>query len=356
MNKLINLTPEQRQLLLNEHKKYRKIKGNANLAYRINAILLLDDGLTPTEVARCLLLDDGTIKSYADKFLSGADTELLKLCYIGRVCNLDAQQQKELTNHITNNIYVSVLPIIAYVAEKYGVVYSASGMRDLLHKSGFSYKKPCIIGAKASLTAQQEFITKFNELVSSLSPDNDAVVFMDAVHPQHNTTQQYGWIKTGTDSCFIYSNPGRQRINILAAIDATNQKLCYSDYDTISYPAVIDIFKQLEISYPNHETIHVFADNARYNRAKELQLYLETPNCRIKMHYLPTYSPNLNIIERLWKLMRKHAIGCRYFEKFINFKETIFDFLKNCWQNHYQEMTNNICHKFHLFPKHAYSA
>jgi hypothetical protein len=69
-----------------------------------------------------------------------------------------------------------------------------------------------------------------------------------------------------------------------------------------------------------------------------------------------SYSPNLNIIERLWKLMRKHAIGCKHFEKFINFKETIFDFLKNYWQNYHQEMTNNICHKFHLFPKHAYSA
>jgi hypothetical protein len=115
MNKLINLTEEQRERLLSEHKKYRKVTGNTNLAYRINAILLLDDGLTPTAVARCLLLDDGTVKSYADKFQSGEDKELLALCYHGRSCNLNGEQQQELKIHISSKIYLSVAPIIAYV-------------------------------------------------------------------------------------------------------------------------------------------------------------------------------------------------------------------------------------------------
>lgn len=94
MDKLINPTEEQREHLLSEHKKYRKVTGNTNLAYRINAILLLDDGLAPTAAARCLLLDDGTVKTYADKFKSGEDKELLALCYCGRNCSLNSEQQQ----------------------------------------------------------------------------------------------------------------------------------------------------------------------------------------------------------------------------------------------------------------------
>jgi transposase len=356
MNKLINLTEEQRERLLSEHKKYRKVTGNTNLAYRINAILLLDDGLTPTAVARCLLLDDGTVKSYADKFQSGEDKELLALCYHGRSCNLNGEQQQELKIHISSKIYLSVAPIIAYVSEQYHITYTQSGMRDLLHYLGFSYKKPCLIGAKASFAAQKEFIDEFDKFVAQLDLEKAAIAFMDGVHPQHNTTEQYGWIKTGNESCFIHSNTGRQRLNILGAVDAINKKLCYSEYETISYPAVIDLFKQIEQAYPTHEEIHIFADNAKYNCARAVQEYLAKPGCKIRMHYLPTYSPNLNIIERLWRLMRKYAIGCKFFEKFISFKGAVFDFLKNCWQNYPQEMANNICHNFHLFPEHAYAA
>ena len=54
--------------------------------------------------------------------------------------------------------------------------------------------------------------------------------------------------------------------------------------------------------------------------------------------------------------MRKYAIGYKYYHKLDDFRQGIFDFLDNCWNSYPLEMQNSICHKFHLFPEHAYQS
>jgi hypothetical protein len=70
MEKVINLSPEERIALIAKHRELRKIKGNTNLAYRVNAILLLDDGLSIMQVAGYLFLDDDTIRGYVERYLN----------------------------------------------------------------------------------------------------------------------------------------------------------------------------------------------------------------------------------------------------------------------------------------------
>lgn len=81
------------------------------------------------------------------------------------------------------------------------------------------------------------------------------------------------------------------------------------------------------MTYPEKEKIHIFCDNARYYRNKKVQAFLE--ESKISMHFLPPYSPNLNPIERLWKLMNEEVINNKYYEKFSEFKENILRFLKS---------------------------
>jgi transposase len=70
--------------------------------------------------------------------------------------------------------------------------------------------------------------------------------------------------------------------------------------------------------------IHVFCDNAGYYRNKAVTAYLE--NSRIKLHFLPPYSPNLNPIERLWKWMKETVIYNNYYEEFDDFRTAIHGF------------------------------
>jgi hypothetical protein len=71
-------------------------------------------------------------------------------------------------------------------------------------------------------------------------------------------------------------------------------------------------------------TIHVFLDNARYFKSREVKAWLQT--ARIRLHFLPPYSPNLNPIERLWRFMYQKVLANQYFEKFAGFKAAIFGF------------------------------
>lgn len=353
-NKVINLTAEEREFLKAKHRQLRKVKGSTNLAYRVNAILLLDEGLSISKTAHYLLLDNDTINTYADKYLNGQDKDLLSTSYKGKTSYLSSQQKEELTEFVNCQILLSVAPAIAFVQEKFNIEYSVSGMTELLHELGFSYKKPKLVGAKANKEKQQQFVSDFNEIYSSSDLDKTAFLFADGVHPQHNTVNDYGWIKTNQDK-YVASNTGRERINVLASLDIDSEKLLYTQEETINADSVINLFKKIEDHYKDKETIYFISDNAKYFYSKIVKAYLNTKGCKIRMMPLPTYSPNLNIIERLWSIMRKQVLSNKYYQKFKEFKAAAIDFMENCWYKFRDKLKSKLNYNFHLLPDHAYA-
>ena len=132
---------------------------------------------------------------------------------------------------------------------------------------------------------------------------------MDAVHPQHNTACTHAWIKKGTQKT-IPSNSGRKRLNINGAYNPFTQDILFLEDKTINAEVVLTFFKQLESFYPSKATIYVVCDQAPYYRDQRIKEFLKSS--RIDLISLPTYSPNLNLIERLWKLLRKQVISSTY--------------------------------------------
>jgi len=97
--------------------------------------------------------------------------------------------------------------------------------------------------------------------------------------------------------------------------------------DTINADSTIALFKPLEALYPIAVWIGVICDNARYDRSKAVQDHLKTS--RIQLIFLPPYAPNLNLIERLWKFLKKKVLYNRYYETFDEFKSACEAFFKN---------------------------
>ena len=79
--------------------------------------------------------------------------------------------------------------------------------------------------------------------------------------------------------------------------------------------------KKLEQKNRSLQRIFVVADNARYYRNRTVKAFLETS--KIQIIFLPPYSPNLNLIERLWRFLKKIVLYNRYYERFVDFKEAI---------------------------------
>ena len=96
-------------------------------------------------------------------------------------------------------------------------------MTNLLKRLGYTYKKPVLKPSKPDIDAQEEFIGQFTAFMQNKA-ENEAVFFMDAVHPAHNSMAAYGWMKKGTKT-ELKSNSGRQRLNIHGAMNAETYEI-----------------------------------------------------------------------------------------------------------------------------------
>lgn len=110
---------------------------------------------------------------------------------------------------------------------------------DLLHRLGYAYKKPKLAPSKASSQAQKESLTDCDLLKENKHKD-DFILFMDAVHPQHNPVMTCGWIKQGKEFQ-VCSNTGRQRLNINGAVSLDTMKLAMRYDDTINAESTINL-------------------------------------------------------------------------------------------------------------------
>jgi transposase len=303
----------------------------------------LNKGFSYEEVAEVLLMDDGTVRRWLKIFETKGIKTLLEDNYIGGISKLTSTEQIELTAHLEDHIYLSAKEICAYIHTKYGVEYTSKGMTSLLHQMGFSYKKPKHIPGKANQKAQEEFIEQYKDLKASKTSE-DRIYFMDGVHPLHNSQPAYGWIKKGKEQT-LKTNTGRMRVNINGAYDIEYHKAIIREDESINSQSTIALLEQMLNEQPLG-TLYIILDNAKYYRSQLVKSFLNQ-NKRIQFVFLPPYSPNLNLIERLWKFFKKHTTYNKYYEKFAVFKEKCLDFFKNI-DNYKSDLINLMTEKFQL--------
>ena len=333
------LSQEEISTLKRSHKLVKKKRE----ADRIKTIILLGTGWTIREVADVLLLDDETISNYVKRYKAGGINALLNDDYKGYSGKLSKSEKEHLDNHLDQNTYLRTQDIVSYVAKEFKVEYSGSGMNDLLHRLNYSYKRPKLVPGKADAKAQEEFVEFYKELKSTKGA-NDPVYFMDGSHPQHNSVAAYGWIKKGKTK-ELKSNTGRQRLNINSALNI-EELSAVSDYgDSINAQSTISLLKKVELRHPGADAIYTICDNARYYRSRKVREYLE--KSKIKLIFLPPYSPNLNLIERLWKYFRKRVLYNRYYETFDEFKKACKSFFRQI-KRHKGELSSLLSENFQI--------
>lgn len=314
------LTAKEIRILEEAHHSSRFRKS----ADRIKTVLALNAGLSYPEVAKLLLLDETTIRRYEKDYQRKGVDGLLENRYHGSRGLLSPSQEQELSKHLQNRTYQTVKEIVVYVAATYKKEYSVEGMTHLLHRLNFVYKKTKQIPGKVDLARQEQFKKEYALLKQTKKPE-DKIYFVDATHPQHNNMPFYGWIYKGTTKT-IKANTGRKRLNLNGAINIENMDITVLSEKTIDTGAMKRLIRELDRKR-NKGEIYLIVDNARYNHSRELKAFL-THYPEIHMVYLPPYSPNLNIIERLWRFFhQKHRD--KYFEKFTDFEKEVLTFFKN---------------------------
>lgn len=303
MRSLRPLTTEERNSLESDLKKTK----DAAEWRRLFVILGYDEGQSIDELAFLTRLSKWTVEEYLKEYSSKNKTKNDPRG--GSFSKLSEEEANELERHLSKTTYLKVVNIVGYVKRAFGKHYSRTGMTAWLKDHGFTFKKPERVPGKLDPTRQAQFIEEYYSLKSSLG-SCDELYFLDAVHPEYQSQAVSGWIKRG--ECKTLQTTGKQkRLHFVGALAINGMQVMVREYETIDADSMIHFFKDLEQTGAKGQ-IHVILDNAAAHRNHKLAEFLKSS--RIRLHYLPPYSPNLNPIERLWKVFRETTLYNRFFE------------------------------------------
>jgi transposase len=186
--------------------------------------------------------------------------------------------------------------------------------------------------------------------LESAQKQERSVYFVDAAHFVLGSFIGYLWCMV---RIFIPTSCGRSRYNVLGTINAITHQLI-----TVCNETYINAGSVCELLYKIREetigAITIVLDNARCQRCALVMELAEKPN--IELLFLPSYSPNLNLIERLWKWNKKNCLYCKYYERFDEFKEAINQSLRKVSQTETKKkMDSLLTLKFQLFDSAIYN-
>lgn len=211
------------------------------------------------------------------------------------------------------------------------------------NKLGLSYRKfRPLPGGKKSIEQLVELQKNFleNDLNPLLDKANRAVVevfYVDAAHPVMGFHSGQVWSK---DPIYVRTSSGRTRMNILGAINAVSHELfSLTTTDYIKAVTVVELLKFLREELPG-KRIHLILDNARYQRCKLVEKKAKKYN--IHLLFLPPYSPNLNLIERFWKLLKKQVLSGQWYKTKKEFMEAIYNFIDQVNQGDFDKQIHAI--------------
>jgi len=254
--------------------------------------------------------------------------------------------ETEVRNYFEKTPPATIAQACADIEKLTGVSVKNTQMRAYIKSIGIRHRKVNSIPAKANIEAQKKFHDEeLQPRLEEAKAGKRTVYFVDAAHFVLGAFLGYLWSFVRV---FVRTPSGRQRFNVLGALNAITKELVTITNDTyITSVQVGELLRQLakDATAP----ITLVLDNARYQRcyfvielAKELE---------IELLFLPPYSPNLNLIERLWKLVKKECLYSTYYENFALFRQSIQTFLATMTHTHHKKVNSLLTLNFQSFTE-----
>lgn len=283
---------------------------------RFQAIWLLAQGYSREQAAKIAEVSLSSVKNYIKTYHSKGVEGLSVLKYKGPVSALEGHRVTLKTvfgQHPPHNSNEAA----ERIEELTGIRLSPGRVRKFLHRLGMSVRKTGHVPAKADSDKQREFLADTLEpLIAQALKGECHLFFMDASHFVLGAFLGMLWC---FGRIFIPSGAGRNRINVLGAVNIAGLQVetvintTYVNADTIM--EMLGLLAKKYLTFP----IYIVLDNARYQHC--MVVMEAAARLGIQLVFLPPYSPNLNLIERLWKFVKKKVLYAQYYntvEKFHN--------------------------------------
>ena len=342
----IEFTPEEMEIL--DYERYHH--PHPKVQQRMQALYLKSKGLSHQDIMIVSKISSRTTLSTWFKLYQVGNIEALR--------NLRYQGQKsELNGHVVSiksyfeqNPPHSINEAVDAIEKLTGIERSPSQVREFLKKTGFKRLKVGTAPGKElneKKIAQQKAFHD-DELKPRLEEAKQCkrlVFFVDASHFVHGHFLAVLWC---LKRLFIPSASGRKRFNVLGALNAiTKEVITLCNNTSINTESILGLLDKVKATSRKDVAITLVMDNARYQRNSRVMAYAESLG--VELLFLPSYSPNLNLIERLWKFVKKECLYGKYYATFDEFTTAIETCLSETATTHKNKLLTLLSLKFQLF-------
>jgi transposase len=332
----------------------RRYALDKRVAFRLSAVLWVADGRTGQEVADLLGVTARQVRKWLRRFRTQGLDALCTLGFQGDPGKLRPAQVERLKEEVATGRFLTAQQVCDWVAATFRVTYSARGMRGLLHRSGVSYHKATGFFWKADPDKQEAFLQTHERQRRQADGRKTRRYFVDACHPVWGVELLYCcWLLVG-QRLLVGVGGGRKRLNILGAYCPDDQE--YLDIrlarDNINSQQFVNLLRLLRASHPETTRFILYLDNARYYHTEVVKEWLAR-HPEFHLEPVPAYSPNLNLIERLWKFLRRKAFT-RWHPSFEAMQAAVSEVLDHL-EEYRDELVTLMTEKFQRHP-HAKTA
>jgi transposase len=313
---------------------------------RMEVLLLKAHGLPHNQIQRISDTSGNTIRRYFNIYKEGGIEKLKELNYYRPECDL-IHYQGTLEAYFRAHPVSSVQEAIAKIEELTGIRRGPTQTRKFLRCIGMHRLKTGTIPAKADPEEQETFKEKKLEpVIEEAKAGKRILFFVDAAHFVFHAYLGVLWCFSRV---FIKAPSGRKRFNVLGALNAvTHELVTVMNEAYINAETVCELLRKIADEYVDIP-ITLVLDNARYQKCALVQDLARSLN--IELLYLPSYSPNLNLIERLWKFVKKKCLYSEYYSDFKLFKAAICQCLGSTHTKHKKELRSLFTLRFQTFEK-----
>jgi transposase len=312
---------------------------------RAHVLLLRSENISNTQISSITGLSEPTIIDYVHQYLDKGESWVTTLNFRKPTSQLQAFDDA-IKAHFEKNPVSTISQACKEVFDLTGITIKNTQMRAYFKTLGIKWRKVNSIPAKVDIEAQQKFHDEqLQPRLEEAKAGKRSVYFVDAAHFVMGAFLGFLWCITRV---FVRTPSGRQRFNVLGALNAVTKTLEMVTND--SYITSIQVCELLKkIAESATLPITIVLDNARYQRCRLVMDLAQ--KLGIELLFLPPYSPNLNLIERLWKLTKKECLNSKYYNHFALFSGAITAFLTNMANTHKKQLDSLLTLKFQLFTE-----
>ncbi len=304
--------------------------GDLPRANRVLSILTLAEGMAMSEAARVLKVSWEAVRGWFKRYLLQGVSGLRTKKSPGRPPKLTKSQRRELCQLIdegpakaglSGNCWRSPM-IQRLIQERFGVLYSVRYISELLKSMGYSYQKARFVSGHLDQEAREQWLgSQWPQILKLARRKNAYLLFGDeASFPQWGSLS-YTWARKGQQPT-VETSGKRKGYKVFGLIDYFTGRFFFKCQEerlnSQTYAAYLK-----EVLCKTRKHIVLIQDGAPYHRSAAIKAFFEQHKHRLTVFELPSYSPDYNPIEKLWKKVKEKGTHLQYFPTFEALKDKV---------------------------------